>query len=133
MPAVGILPGRSDGRPGFLAWIFHTVAMKSTPKRSFGGSVRFCLVPKYRSVVWTLACPSSNWICSSSPPPARQSFAHVRRKSWVSDPLRPVADRRPDLTRLQLIAMYSARLMHVSKDAAALDAGGLQPNVEHGF
>ena len=34
---------------------------------------------KYRSVVWTEACPSSSWICSSSPPAARQSLAHDRR------------------------------------------------------
>src|SRR5260370_1237202 len=32
------------------------------PVWSFGASVRFCRVPRYRSVVCTLACPSSIWI-----------------------------------------------------------------------
>jgi len=30
---------------------------------------------------WTDACPSKNWICSSSPPRSWQSFAQVRRRS----------------------------------------------------
>ena len=40
------------------------------PNRSFTGSSRFCLQPRYRSVVRTDACPSRNWICSISPPAA---------------------------------------------------------------
>src|SRR5438477_7626338 len=46
---------------------------------SFGACTRSCLVPRYRSVVCTEACPSSSWICSSSPPAARHIFAQVRR------------------------------------------------------
>jgi hypothetical protein len=47
---------------------------------SLGAFTRSCLVPRYRSVVWTDAWPNSNWICSSSPPAARHNFAHVRRR-----------------------------------------------------
>jgi hypothetical protein len=36
---------------------------------------------EYRSVVWTDACPNSNWICSSSPPAARHIFAQLRLRS----------------------------------------------------
>jgi hypothetical protein len=46
---------------------------------SFGACARSCFVPRYRSVVCTEACPSSNWICSNSPPAARHNFAQVRR------------------------------------------------------
>ena len=45
---------------------------------SFGACTRSCLVPRYRSVVWTDAWPRSNWICSSSPPAARHIFAQLR-------------------------------------------------------
>src|SRR3954453_1931671 len=40
-----------------------------------------CLQPKYRSVVWTLTCPSRNWIWSSSPPARWHNRAQVRRRS----------------------------------------------------
>ena len=45
---------------------------------SFGACTKSCFVPRYRSVVWTDAWPSNSWICSSSPPAARQSLAHDR-------------------------------------------------------
>jgi hypothetical protein len=35
----------------------------------------------YRSVVWTEACPSKNWICSNSPPAWWQRRAHDLRRS----------------------------------------------------
>src|SRR5450756_1113099 len=53
---------------------------------SFGACTRSCFVPRYRSVVWTDACPNSNWICSSSPPAARHNLAHVLLKSCGADP-----------------------------------------------
>jgi hypothetical protein len=37
-------------------------------------------VPRYRSVVWTDACPKSSCICSSSPPAARHIFAQLLLK-----------------------------------------------------
>jgi hypothetical protein len=49
--------------------------------RSLTASLKFCLQPIYRSVVCTEACPSRNWICSSSPPALWQSRAQVRRRS----------------------------------------------------
>jgi hypothetical protein len=58
---------------------------------SFGAFARSCLVPRYRSVVCTEACPSNIWICSSSPPAARQSFAQVRRGSWGAMPGMPTS------------------------------------------
>src|SRR5262249_40123475 len=36
-------------------------------------------VPRYRSMLWTEACPNCSWICSSSPPAERHRFAQVRR------------------------------------------------------
>jgi hypothetical protein len=51
-------------------------------KRSFTASCSFCLLPMYRSVVWTEAWPSRNRICSSSPLQSWQSRAQVRRRSW---------------------------------------------------
>jgi len=50
-------------------------------KRSFSGWPRFCLQPRYRSVVNTDACPNRNWICASSPPFEWHSFAQVLRRS----------------------------------------------------
>jgi len=44
---------------------------------SFGAWTRSWRVPRYRSVVCTEACPSSNWICSNSPPAALHIFAQV--------------------------------------------------------
>src|ERR1022692_3218815 len=58
---------------------------------SFGAWIRSCLVPRYRSVVWTDAWPSSNWICSRSAPAARQNFAQERRASWGAMPGTPAA------------------------------------------
>src|SRR6516225_2707361 len=58
---------------------------------SFGACTKSCFVPKYRSVVCTEAWPRSNWICSSSPPAARHSLAHVRRQSWGAIPGTPAA------------------------------------------
>ena len=61
-------------------------------KRSFTGLDRFCLQPKYRSVVCTEAWPNRNWICSSSPPLAWHNFAQVRRRSCgatLSNPIFP--------------------------------------------
>ena len=48
-------------------------------------------MPRYRSVVWMEAWPRSNWICSSSPPAARHSFAAVLRQSWGAIPSTPAA------------------------------------------
>src|ERR1019366_1335769 len=53
--------------------------------------MRSCLVPRYRSVVWTLAWPRIIWICSSSAPAARQSLAQVRRASCGAMPATPAA------------------------------------------
>jgi hypothetical protein len=59
---------------------------------SFGACTRSCLVPRYRSVVWTDAWPRSNWICSSSPPAARHIFAQLRLlRSWGAIPGTPAA------------------------------------------
>ena len=55
----------------------YTATLNLIP--SFGACTRSCFVPRYRSVVWTEACPSNSWICSNSPPAARHNFAHVRR------------------------------------------------------
>src|ERR1035438_6864453 len=67
----------------------YTATLSLIP--SFGACTRSCFVPRYRSVVWTLAWPSKSWICSSSPPAARQSFAAVRRQSWGAIPGTPAA------------------------------------------
>src|ERR1022692_588487 len=67
----------------------YTATLSLIP--SFGACTRSCFVPRYRSVVWTLAWPSKIWICSSSPPAARQSFAAVRRQSWGAIPGTPAA------------------------------------------
>lgn len=51
------------------------------PKRSFGGSFKCCLQPRYRLVVRTEGGLKRNWICPSSPPVTWQSFAQVRLRS----------------------------------------------------
>jgi len=56
-------------------------AANNRPNRSFTGSSRFCLQPRYRSMVRTDACPRKNWICSISPPAVWHSFAQVLRRS----------------------------------------------------
>lgn len=48
---------------------------------SFGACARSCHVPRFRSVVWTLAWPRSNWICSSSPPGMAAQHGLVRRRA----------------------------------------------------
>jgi hypothetical protein len=57
------------------------LAANKHPNRSFTGSSRFCLQPRYRSVMSTDACPRRNWICSISPPAVWHSFAQVLRRS----------------------------------------------------
>ena len=51
-------------------------------KRSLTALCSFCLLPMYRSVVWTEVWPSRNPICSSSPLQSWQSRAQVRRRAW---------------------------------------------------
>ena len=50
----------------------------SRPIASLTAWARACSVPRYRSVVSIEAWPSNSWICSSSPPAFRQSFAQVQ-------------------------------------------------------
>jgi hypothetical protein len=50
-----------------------------------------CLHPRYLSVVWTETCPRRNWICSSSPPEAWQSFAQERLRSCGATCDKPTA------------------------------------------
>src|ERR1022692_3159538 len=87
--AVAALPDQ-ESCPGFT-WLpmnaHYTATLSLMP--SFGACTKSCLVPRYRSVVWTDAWPSSNWICSSSPPAARHIFAHERRRSWGAIPGTP--------------------------------------------
>ena len=40
------------------------------------------LRPKYISVISTFTCRRRSWICSTSPPVLRQSFAQIQRRSW---------------------------------------------------
>src|SRR6516162_3012177 len=54
----------------------------SSPILSFTAPRRRCLQRRYLSVVSTETCPSTNWICSSSPPAVWHSLAHVRRQAW---------------------------------------------------
>ena len=41
--------------------------LRSSPMASLTAWANACSVPRYRSVVWMEACPSSSWICSRSP------------------------------------------------------------------
>src|ERR1039457_6036886 len=87
--AVAALPDQ-ESCPGFT-WLpmnaHYTATLSLIP--SFGACTRSCLVPRYRSVVWTDAWPKSNWICSSSPPAARHIFAHDLLRSWGAIPGTP--------------------------------------------
>lgn len=67
----------------------HTATLNLIP--SLGAFTRSCLVPRYRSVVWTDAWPNSNWICSSSPPAARHNLAQDRRQSCGAMPGTPAS------------------------------------------
>jgi len=53
--------------------------------RSLTASLRLCLDPMYRSVVYTDACPRRNWICSSSPPASWRKRTQVRQRSSGPD------------------------------------------------
>ena len=75
------VPLSAFSRVRLCAASLHYAANAVGAKRSFTGLPRFCLQPRYRSVVSTEECPSRNWICSSSPPELWQSRAHVRRRS----------------------------------------------------
>jgi hypothetical protein len=72
---------RSQPRKLGRAPLRYSGPTSTIPILSLTASTRFCCMPRYFSVVWMEAWPSSIWICSRSPPDFRHNFPQVRRRS----------------------------------------------------
>ena len=111
---------------------------RSSPNPSFTAEASCCSVPRYRSVVWTEAWPSSSWICSRSPPARRHNFAQVRRRSWGASSqlgLPGIANHQTpdDLFVQDPASLHLASFRHRPEDPAFGDSGHRGPPINAGL